>query len=190
MLLLVLASVLVALSCTAASLRRLKFAVAPTALDPGILLAHLRGDAGRKRLKHARRSIDRIQGAEWEKELLAAISAPIEHRAARVNEALTELDYLLKRWSRVPRVCASVATSSAFLLASLTLRVGLAAATDVPEELRGDAINAVVMQAISVAAIGMAGTAFCIAVQVRARRSSMAFVALADKLVERLEAIA
>lgn len=188
--LLVLASALVALSCTAASLRRLKFAVAPTSLDPGILLARLRGDSGRKQLKRVRRAVDRTEGAEWEMELLAAASSPPEHRVARVNEALTELDHLLKRWSRVPRVCASVATSSAFLLASLTLRIGLTAATEVPEELRNDAINRVVIDAINVAAIGMAGTAFCIAVQMRAQRAEKAFMELADKLVERLEAIA
>lgn len=188
--LLVLASALVALSCTVASLRRLKFAVAPTSLDPGLLLARLRGDNGPKELERVRRAIGRSAGAEWEKELLAAVSSPREQRAARVNEALTELDHLLKRWSRVPRVCASVATSSAFLLASLTLRVGLAVATEVPEELRSDAINHVVIDAINVAALGMAGAAFCIAVHVRAQRSERAFMELADKLVERLEVIA
>ena len=175
--LLVLASALVALSCTVASLRRLKFAVAPTSLDPGLLLARLRGDNGPKELERVRRAIGRSAGAEWEKELLAAVSSPREQRAARVNEALTELDHLLKRWSRVPRV-------------SLTLRVGLAVATEVPEELRSDAINHVVIDAINVAALGMAGAAFCIAVHVRAQRSERAFMELADKLVERLEVIA
>lgn len=188
--LLVLASALVALACTVASLRRLKFAVAPTSLDPGILLARLRGDAGRKGVVRVRRAIERADGAEWEKELLAAVSSPREHRVARVNEALTELDHLLKRWSRVPRVCASVASSSAFLLASLALRVGLGAAADLPEELRSDAINRAVIDAINVAAIGMAGAAFCIAAQMRAQQSEKAFMQLADKLVERLEAIA
>lgn len=178
----------ISILCAAASLRRVAFAVAPTAFDPTMLLASLRGDAGKKRLPRIRRSIELEPSADWERELLAALSADVGSRTGLVNEALSELDHRVKRWSRVPRVCASIATSSAFLLASVTLRAVLTSASD--DDLGGsEFVNHAVISAVDVAAIGIAGAAICIASQLRARRAEKEFAEAADKLVARLEAI-
>lgn len=180
---------LIAIACSAASLRRLAFAVAPTAFDPALLLGALRGEGAEKRVARMRRAAEMEPTADWERELFAALDADDASRTGLVNEALSELDQRVKRWSRVPRVCASIATSSAFLLASLALRSGLATASD-QDVVTSDAIHAAVMAAIDVAAIGLAGAAICIASQMRARRAEQAYVEAADKLVERLERLA
>lgn len=180
---------LIAIACSAASLRRLAFAVAPTAFDPALLLGALRGEGAEKRVARMRRAAELEPTADWERELFAALDADDASRTGLVNEALSELDQRVKRWSRVPRVCASIATSSAFLLASLALRSGLATASD-QDVVTSDAIHAAVMAAIDVAAIGLAGAAICIASQMRARRAEQAYVESADKLVERLERLA
>ncbi len=180
-------AVLVALGCALASLRRVKLAVAPTALSPAVLLQMLRGDAGRARYPRVRDAILADPAAEWEHELLGALETKGAARAALVNEQLTELDYRMQRWQRVPRVCASIASSTGFLLAVWVLRAGLAAAGTGPDQGRGAEIDAVVMRAIDVAVFGIAGAAFCIAAQVRARKASKAFQKDADRLVERLE---
>lgn len=180
---------LIAIACSAASLRRLAFAVAPTAFDPALLLGALRGEGAEKRVARMRRAAELEPAADWERELFAALDADDASRAGLVNEALSELDQRVKRWSRVPRVCASIATSSAFLLASLALRSGLATASD-QDVVTSDAINAAVISAINVAAIGLAGAAICISSQMRARRAEQAYVEAADKLVDRLERLA
>lgn len=180
---------LIAIACSAASLRRLAFAVAPTAFDPALLLGALRGEGAEKRVARMRRAAEIEPTADWERELFAALDADDASRTGLVNEALSELDQRVKRWSRVPRVCASIATSSAFLLASLALRSGLATASD-QDVVTSDAIHGAVMAAINVAAIGLAGAAICISSQMRARRAEQAYVQAADKLVERLETLA
>ena len=63
-------------------------------------------------------SIAQESDASWENELLSAFDADAITRAGRdgvVNEQLLELDWRGQRWARVPRVCASVATSGGFL---------------------------------------------------------------------------
>jgi hypothetical protein len=51
-------------------------------------------------------------------------------------------------------------------------------------------VNAAVEGAINVAALGITGAAFCIAIQFRARKIAKDRFAATDKLVERLEALA
>ncbi len=179
-------AVLVAGGCGAASLRRLSFAVAPTAFDPKVMLGALRGDGARRKLARLERAAELEPTADWERDLFAAVRAEPESRAGLVNESLTELDHRMKRWARVPRVCASIASSAAFLLASMALRAGLTAAT-AQDDVTSDAINAAVISAIDVAAIGLAGAAICIAAQMRATRAAKDRAEAADKLVERLE---
>jgi hypothetical protein len=178
------AAVLVAVGCAAACVARLHFVTNATALHPAVLLARIRrGEAER-----VRDAIAKEPKAVWERELLEAVTDPNEEvRAARINEQITELDFHLGRWQRVPRVCASVASSAGFLLGSLVLRFGLVAATSAPDDQRGDAINDVVVQAINVAVFGVAGATFAIAAQYRAKRLAKAFQRDADALVEALE---
>ena len=134
------------------------------------------------------RAAERTPNATWERELLAALAEPTgEARAGRVNEQLSELDFRLTRWARVPRVCASIASSAGFLFGSLVLRFGLVAAGNAADEARKGAIDAVVLQAVNVAVLGMAGAAFAVATQYRARRAAQAFQKDADALVEALE---
>jgi hypothetical protein len=185
-----LVAALITVGCVAASAWRLRFAVAPTALDAAILAASLRREVGKARFADFCKAVLLVAEAEWERGLVLALNQSADVRALLVNEQLTELDYTLARWSRVPRVCASIATSSAFLLATMALRAGLVDAGDVPAELRDAAMKAAVMDAVNVAAIGLAGAAFCIAIQMRARRAAKERAEAADKLVERLEVLA
>jgi hypothetical protein len=175
--------------CIAASVRRLRFAIAPTALDPGVLLEALRGDRGREELSRVREAVMREPGADWERALFEAIESEEGVRAALVNEQLTELDFRLQRWARVPRVCASIASSAGFLLAAVALRAGLLGAS-ASEELDRSAIDAVVFTAINVAAMGVVGAVACAAIHIQAGKLAKARLEATDKLVERLEALA
>jgi len=181
------AAVLIALLCAAASARRLWFATNATYLHPDEVLSAI-GDAGREgAVARLREAVKDEARAEWEHALLEALDA--KDAAARtplVNEQLRELDYRFKRWARVPRVCASIATSSGFLLATLVMRKGLAEA-DLSGETAEALVRGLVGDALTVAAFGLAGTAFCIAVMAQAKRVVKARTEAADRLVELLE---
>ncbi len=187
-------AVVIAGFCVAASFARLMFALTPTVLDLGALEAALRGNAGRLRLPALKTAVDRVTQQHevplWEHEILHASETAPPGRIALMNEQLQELDWKVQRWVRVPRVCASIATSSGLLLATLALREGLLISEDVPAELRDVAMHQALTHAIDVAAIGLAGAAFCIAIQLRARKAVKDRSQAADKLVERLEALA
>ncbi len=175
-----------ALACVAASARRLWLAANATALHPEDALMAVR-EGGIDALRTA---AEKEPHADWERDLLGALATPDEKaRVALVNEQLTELDYRIQRWARVPRVCASVAASFAFLLATLVLRQGLA---EERELLSADVAELVVKglvgDALTVAAMGLVGTAFCIAAQSQANRIAAARTKAADQLVEALEA--
>jgi hypothetical protein len=172
-------SALVAAACILASARRLAWAVQPTWLDPQLLVV-----AGRGRVAddwaRLRDAIAACNAAAWEHDLLAALEAPDEpSRVALVNEQLRELDWRAQRWSRVPRVCASVATSAGFLFACVALMRAVALSTD-------DA-SAALVSAVNALAIGIAGTSFCVAVHLRARRVVRERLAAAERFVEALE---
>jgi hypothetical protein len=178
-------AILVALACVAASTRRLWLAANATAIDPEEALAAVKR-GGVDALREAAR---RDPSADWERDLLEALDAPDEKaRVALVNEQLTELDWRIQKWARVPRVCASIAASFAFLLATLVLRRGL---TDETAFINADVAELVVKgligDAITVAAFGLVGTVFCIAAQSQAKRLAAARTKAADKLVEALE---
>jgi hypothetical protein len=179
-----LAGLIVAVACTYASVRRIGFAAELTALDPKLLLAAIRGSETRDSPRFwgaLRAEISALPGAAWERELLSALALDGASRVALVNEQLSELDHRSQRWARVPRVCASVSTSFGFLLAALAMRAGLAVDTlDVSAGVTG-AVNALTF--------GIAGTAFCVAAQSRARSILKERLAATDKLVERLEAL-
>lgn len=192
-----LVAALVALACAAASARRVWFAANATALDPAdierALAAAGRGEGDRDgpeaaaAFEELSALVAREPTADWERDLLQALAAPAPLRVALVNEQMTELDYRIQRWSRVPRVCASIASSFAFMMATLVLRQGLAAADDLSGDLGELLVRGLVGDAFTVAAVGMIGTAFCIAAQGEAKRIAKGRVAAADRLVERLE---
>lgn len=176
---------LVALACAAASARRLWFAANATWLHPEEVLRAL--DAGRS-LSELRALVAKDERADWERDLLTALSARLpDARAALVNEQLTELDHRQQRWARVPRVCASIATSAGFLLATLVLRRGLAEAADVATETGELVVRGLVGDALTVIGCGIVGTAFCLAAQRQARCLVQVRTKAADRLVERLE---
>ena len=139
--------------------------------------------------RRSERIVASVPEADWERDLVEALSAAPDVRAALVNEQLTELDYRIQRWARVPRVCASIATSFGFMLATLVLRDGLADTGDVPIEVGELVLRGLVGDALTVGAMGIVGTAFCIGAQSEARRIARARIAGADKLVERLEGL-
>jgi len=174
-------SALVATACILASARRLAWAVSPAWLDPQVLFEALEGErlAEWPKLRAAIASCD---GARWENDLLGALGAVDEpSRVALVNEQLRELDWRAQRWSRVPRVCASVATSAGFLFACFALLQGAA--------LPGGDVAATVVPALDALAVGIAATSFCIAVHLRAQRAVRERLAATDRLVDRIEGL-
>ena len=179
----------IAIACMLASGYRVRLALAPTALDPRRLLKELRGDAGASRLAAIREAVRRAPEAEWERELFDAMGHPPEARTALVNEQLTEFDLRLQRWARVPRACASIATSCAFLLAALALRAGFSDPEALGEETRAATVRATVTAAADIATIGIAGTIFCVAAHIHARKAARDRLEAVDRLVERLEAL-
>jgi hypothetical protein len=180
---LALLSALVAFACVLASTRRLALAVAPTPYDPALLLEAWRHAKATRSLTDLRRSLADGEGAAWERDLLAALACGDERsRVALVNEQLGELDWLARRWERVPRVCASVATSAGFLFACVGLMGDGALAASEP--------RAALVSAVDALAIGIAAAAFCVAVHVRAPRLVKRRLAATDRWVQYLEALA
>jgi hypothetical protein len=177
----------IALACVAGSALRLRFALAPTLMVPEVLEIALSRSPDAGVIDRLAGAVAREPDAEWERALLDALRAPMPQRTALVNEQLTELDYLVRRWVRVPRVCASICTSTGFLLAATVLRTSLATPSS---PMDSPSVDAAVLQAINVAAIGMAGAAFCISIQMGARRASASTSAAFDRVVERLERLA
>lgn len=185
------ASIVVALACVLASAVRIWLTANPTALHPDDVVEALGRAPDEASLARLGRAVDACPGADWERELFAALSDPRpEARVALVNEQLTELDLRMQRWARVPRVCASVATSVGILLGTLVLRRGLASATDLTGELGELFVRDVLGDAISVASFGIVGTAFCIAAHALTRRMGAERLAAADRMIDRLEAAA
>jgi hypothetical protein len=184
-----LVAVLVALACAAASARRVWFAANATAIHPDEIVAALAKASGPESVGALRELVAREPTADWERDLLEALASPGEVRVALVNEQLTELDYRIQRWSRVPRVCASIASSFGFLLATLILREGLADAGDLPSDVGELLVRGLVGDALTVGAMGIVGTAFCVGAASEARRIARARTKGADKLVEALEAL-
>jgi hypothetical protein len=182
-------SILVALACVGASVWRLWFASNPTATHPDDVIAFI-GASKNDALGRLRERVSAIAEADWERDLVEALSAKTpDARVALVNEQLTELDLRTMRWDRVPRVCASIATSVGIMLGTLVLRNGLANAPDLSGELGERFVRAIVNDAISVAAFGIVGTAFCIAAHAQARRLARERLRAADHMVEKLEAL-
>jgi hypothetical protein len=180
-LLLTIVAALVSASCVYASFRRIWFAADATGLDAVELATGLRAAGARAELwAPLRAEVEREPGADWERDLFTSLAAPRAARVALVNEQLAELDYRAQRWARVPRVCASVSSSTGFLLAALAVSAALAS-DDID-------INGVLVAAINVVTIGLCGTAFCVASHLRAGAMMRARLAAADALVERLEA--
>jgi hypothetical protein len=189
--LIVLAAILVTVTCVAASARRLWFATHATVLHPDDVLAFLGRSPDRLALAELRERVEAVPDADWERDVFDALAEPREEaRAALVNEQLTELDLRLERWARVPRVCASVATSVGILLGTLVLRSGLAGAADLTGDLGELFVRQLLSEAISVVAFGIVGTAFCIAAHAHARRMTRELLTAADRMIERLEALA
>lgn len=179
-------AIVVVLTCVAASARRVWFAANATELDPDEMIAALEARRGPEAIPALVARVRRIAAADWERDLLAAFAAPRSVRSALVNEQLTELDYRMGRWSRVPRVCARCAVTFGFMLATLVLRRGLGEAlpTD-PGEL---IVKGLIGDALGVAALGFVGTAFCVGAHKEAQRIAKARMKSADRLVELLEA--
>jgi hypothetical protein len=160
--------------------------VAPTGLDPVLVERALVDVTSVTRLREA---LARRPDLEWEREFVeAACSGGDEAaREALLGEPLSELDWLLERWNRVPRVCASVASSVGFLCATVAVIEALAMPDD-PEA--GAVLGRVLAVALSAFTVGLVGTSFCAAVHLRTRGLAKAKVAAADRLVERLRALA
>ena len=169
-----------------ASARRLALVVAPTRLDPALLERAIVDEASVTRLREA---LARRPDLAWETELVEAACTGGDDaaREAVLGEPLSELDWSLERWDRVPRVCASVASSVGFLCATVAVIEALAMPED-PEA--GTVLGRVLAAALGAFTVGLVGTSFCAAVHLRTRGLAKARVAAADRFVERLRALA
>jgi hypothetical protein len=183
-----LGAALVALACVVASGRRLAWVIAPTGLDPRMVaqtLAQEAGASGSTVVRALRAALGSDGRLQWERELLAAFDEADErHRDALINEQLLELEARLARSARVPRVCASIATSAGLLFGTLALVQGLATPAGEGVAVASQSVLASALAAVS---MGIAATAFCVAVHVRAARIATERRAAIDDLVTLLE---
>lgn len=185
------ASIAMALACVLASSRRLWLVATSTAIHPEDVVAWLGPSPDRSKLEALRARVADVPGADWERDLLDALARRSDEvRAALVNEQLTELDLRMQRWARAPRVCASVSTTFGILLGTLVLRSGLANAPELSGEAGELFVRGVFRDAMAVAAFGIVGTAFCIAVHTYARRTTRARLDAVDRMIEKLEGAA
>jgi hypothetical protein len=172
---------LIAVLCCVASARRLAVAVAPTSLDPRLLLDALAREDART-WPGTRDALVALR-VPWESDVVAAFALESEAaREASLDEQMLELEWRSQRLSRVPRVCASIATSAGFLFASVAMLRGLSD----PEP----DTTATLMTALSSLTLGVAGMSFCVAVHLRARRVLRERLASIDRLVARLRTLA
>ena len=179
---------IVALACLVASARRVFFAHTATRYDLQRLVEELRGNAGALRAPRLRERL--LDSESWEGDVVRALAAEDPRvRVAELNEALTELDFRLGRWARVPRVCASLSSSIGFLLAALLLRRGLSDPTALSGEVAELVTSGIVGQAMAVAGFGLAGAVGCAAFQARGQRAAKACSSAADAFIERLETL-
>ena len=182
---LALLSALVALGCMVASARRLAWAVAPTSLDARLLLDAVSDEKVWPTLKAA---VATLPGPSWEGDLFQALAEKDPRsRDALVTEQLLELDWTAQRWARVPRVCASIATSAGFLFGCIALLRGLSLPS---AEGSAPALGVALFSALNALTIGVAGTAFCVAVHLRARRAARDRHKATEHLVTRLVTLA
>lgn len=186
----VLVAALVSAACIAAALRRLVFVYDAVSFDPDTLLREFRGDEGRARAPELLAALVRAAPETRDRDLYESLADKSEERIARVTSALMELDFRFDRWARVPRVCASIASSAGFLLATWALRIALLDAPAVGEEHFRDALEQAIGAALGVVAVGAVGTVACLAIFYEARRVARARREVTEKLVERLERIA
>ena len=187
---LVLLAALITIGCALASLKRLTIAVSPTRLDPDVLTEALGGEGAAERFGKVARAVRARGDAEWESAVLDALEHERSMRGALVGEQLSELDFHANRWARVPRACASICTSAAFLLAAIAMRTALADPAAFADGKRGESVRAAVTSAMNVAATGFAGTMFCIAAMRRARKNAKERLIAVERLVDRLEKLA
>jgi hypothetical protein len=174
-------SALVAMACVLASLRRLAVAVSPTSFDAEELRRALTGP---RALASLQASLDAASGTPWERSLFDAFE---EHdprrREALINELLTEVSGLSSAWSRVPRICASLATSFGFLFASVSLLRGWGGAQTPPS------VGPALVSAVDAFSWGFMAAAFCVVIHVRAGRAERHSLVAIDRLVERMQAV-
>ena len=174
-----------ALACVLASARRLAWAATPTSLDASLLFDAVRDGKDWWTLKNA---VLAQPEASWERDLFQALGeTDARSRDALVTEQLLELDWTAQRWARVPRVCASIATSAGFLFGCISLLQGLSLPS---EEGSAPALGVALFSALNALTIGIAGTAFCVAVHLRARRVVRERHQATERLVARLLALA
>ncbi len=184
-----LAAALVALACFLASARRMWFVLSATSHDLDRVVEELRGDAGARRAGRIARAMRR-EASSWEAETLAAVAhRDVVRRTAELNEQMTELDHRLARWSRVPRVCASLSSSVGFLLAALLMRRGLADPASLAGDVQELVTTGLVGQALTVVGFGLAGAVGCAALHARGRRAAKDGSLAADAFVARLEVL-
>jgi hypothetical protein len=165
-------------------MRRLRTAVAPTALDPALLAHALATDPSRLSLARLRAATERNPAARWESGLLAAFAEPdAAIRSAMVNEHLTELDARTDSGARVPRVCASIATSAGFFFGSIWLLGATSTAVD------AEALMSTLAPALDAVALGIAGMSFCAAIHMKARAARLRRTKDTDGLLTILEAL-
>lgn len=181
---------LASFACIFFSARRLSAVISPTRYDAKRLLAALSDAGALARLRDvlARRGED-----SWERDLLDAASEPAPRaREALLDEQAMEAGWAIDRYARVPRVCASIATSSGFLCAAVTLitALGQGDGMDALADGGARAMSEALSPALVALGVGLVGTAFCVAVQVRARAVAKVRRAAVDRLVDRVRALA
>ncbi len=181
-------AVFVSLAAALGSLNRIRLVATPTVIDVSVLANALRTNVGNH--GDVLRAVEGLAAsdprAEWEREFVLAARCEGGERTARLSELVGEFNFRLERWVRVPRVLASVSSSACFLLATLLLRRGLT--TEIVLDENGIlGVDRLVMQAVNVAALGLAGTAVCVAAQLRARRMARTRAGEVDSLAELIE---
>jgi hypothetical protein len=123
----------------------------------------------------------------WERDIFEAACDPRPAEGdALLTEPLGDLDWRVLRWDRVPRVCASIATSAGFLFATIAVVRGLSIPSD-PEW--APAVREALDAALTALTIGIAGTAFCATIHLRTRRLPRTHLEAADRLVERVRSL-
>jgi hypothetical protein len=178
---------LIALGCIAASLHRVRIVLGATALDTESVLQALRQRPKHEWVSAFETLARRAPESSFERALAEALRAPRAKRAALVHAVLRELDFELGRWLKVPRLCASIATSGCLFVGTMILRAALVSGDVFDTDLTDLVTVGVAGRALDVAATGIVGAAACIGLHGASLKLKRAEATGADRLVEALE---
>ncbi|APS00300.1 hypothetical protein BCY86_06100 [Pajaroellobacter abortibovis] len=163
--------------CVSASLYRLLIVTKPTLLDLSLLFKKLKSweNDKKRRQKMIQAMVLHLSSSpfHWESDFLKLLLSKEENKHVLMDEQVASYYFLLHRWAHVPQICARLAMTIGFMLATLVMCRNLMAVPFISSFEGGEEmvmLDRFLSEAITLSMLGLSGAFFCIAVHYRAKR--------------------